>query len=242
MGGRYHTREGLATIDAGRAAVVDSRPMGLLRRLERALERGLDAVGGLLGAGGLSERQLERIVADEVDTTRGPEGRPVLLNTFAVHVASANLASFRSAPDELVRRLEAAIIAAAEARGLPFPVGLDVRLSGDPEQAPGSARVEASWQGRPPRLELLNLRSARRHVVVGPSVVVGQAPTCGIVLPSEYVSREHARLSLVGDGWRVTDLGSSNGTKINGARVREADLRNNDTLALGPLVFRVEVR
>lgn len=242
MGGRYHTRGGPATIDAGRAAVVDSRLMGLLRRLERALERGLDAVGGLLGAAGLSERQLERIVADEVDTTRGPEGRPVLLNTFAVHVASTDLGGFRSAPDELVRRLELAILAAAEARGLPIPVGLEVRLIGDPEQSPGSARVEASWRERPARLELVNLRSPRRLVVVGPSVVVGQAPTCGLVLPSEFVSREHARLTLVGDVWRVTDLGSSNGTKINGARVREADLRNNDTLAFGPLVYRVEVR
>ncbi len=56
------------------------------------------------------------------------------------------------------------------------------------------------------------------------NMVVGRSSECDICIPSEEISRRHARLSLVPDGVMVEELGSSNGTFINGRRMAGAAL------------------
>ncbi|MDX6225341.1 MAG: transport system ATP-binding/permease protein, partial [Frankiales bacterium] len=64
-------------------------------------------------------------------------------------------------------------------------------------------------------------------------LVIGRAPDCDLALDDLQVSRKHARL-LVGDGSaRVEDLGSHNGTFVNGSRVNSAALRDYDLLNIG---------
>jgi pSer/pThr/pTyr-binding forkhead associated (FHA) protein len=54
--------------------------------------------------------------------------------------------------------------------------------------------------------------------------VIGRDPDCDISLASRSVSRRHALVEKTPDGWVVRDLGSANGTRVNGARVTEAPL------------------
>jgi pSer/pThr/pTyr-binding forkhead associated (FHA) protein len=54
-----------------------------------------------------------------------------------------------------------------------------------------------------------------------------------VVLSDPNVSRRHAELRREGDGWKVVDLGSTNGVKVNRRRVDEARLRPGDTITLG---------
>ncbi len=76
----------------------------------------------------------------------------------------------------------------------------------------------------------------------GYPVVLGRRESCDIVLPDESVSRRHARLELQKGGWVVTDLNSSNGTFVNGVRVRSTSLSPGDTVKLGATlcVFKVD--
>ena len=63
------------------------------------------------------------------------------------------------------------------------------------------------------------------HAVLPPGeYVMGRKPGVEIVLDSENVSRRHARLMLNYHDWLIEDLGSSNGTRVGGARIREATL------------------
>lgn len=64
------------------------------------------------------------------------------------------------------------------------------------------------------------LRGAKL-TIAGP-VVVGRAAGADIVIPTDYVSSRHARFSLMGTSLMVEDLGSTNGTQLNGRPVREA--------------------
>lgn len=64
------------------------------------------------------------------------------------------------------------------------------------------------------------LRGARL-TITGP-IVVGRAPGADIVIPTDYVSARHARFSLMGTSLMVEDLGSTNGTLLNGQRIRGA--------------------
>lgn len=69
-------------------------------------------------------------------------------------------------------------------------------------------------------------------------VELGRAPGCEVVLASEEVSRRHARIVPDGDGHRVHDLGSTNGTFVNGEEVEARALAPGDRIQLGPFVAR----
>lgn len=76
----------------------------------------------------------------------------------------------------------------------------------------------------------LPLPPAERGVVV----VIGRSRDCDIVLDDTGVSRRHAELRPAGGGWTVTDLGSTNGVRVNGQDIRTAhSLRAGDRLELG---------
>ncbi|MEA2352478.1 MAG: hypothetical protein QOG41_2598 [Thermoleophilaceae bacterium] len=64
-------------------------------------------------------------------------------------------------------------------------------------------------------------------------LVIGRDPDCNLVVTDPTVSRHHAELRRTGDGWVVADLGSSNGTRVNGWRVRRATVFLGDELMLG---------
>lgn len=71
--------------------------------------------------------------------------------------------------------------------------------------------------------------------------VMGRREDCDFRIPLGEVSRKHCRLLRDGDALRVEDLGSSNGTFVNGRRVQEAELHAGDTLQVGPLAFVVQL-
>jgi serine phosphatase RsbU (regulator of sigma subunit)/pSer/pThr/pTyr-binding forkhead associated (FHA) protein len=75
----------------------------------------------------------------------------------------------------------------------------------------------------------------------GERVVVGRARDCDLILPDVLLSRRHAELVRARTGWVVRDLGSLNGTRLNGARIeREAPLADGDSIGIADwaLVFK----
>ena len=71
-------------------------------------------------------------------------------------------------------------------------------------------------------------------------VVVGRHRRCDIRIASPRVSRRHCWLALDRDGVLVRDLGSTNGTRINGQRVKEGVLRPGDELAIAHCRYQLE--
>ncbi len=71
-------------------------------------------------------------------------------------------------------------------------------------------------------------------------LLVGQGPSCGLRLTDERVSRRHLALEVMDTWLRMTDLGSTNGTTVNGVRVVDAYLAGGETLGLGASEIRVE--
>lgn len=59
-------------------------------------------------------------------------------------------------------------------------------------------------------------RGSQRWRLDKPQVLIGRSPECDIILPDRQVSRRHARVFRVGDVYYVEDLGSKNGTWVNG--------------------------
>jgi pSer/pThr/pTyr-binding forkhead associated (FHA) protein len=73
----------------------------------------------------------------------------------------------------------------------------------------------------------------------GPPLVVGRAPNSDIPILDPTISRRHAEVECGDDGFAIRDLGSSNGTYVNGERVEATKLAAGDEIQIGKfkLVF-----
>lgn len=104
-------------------------------------------------------------------------------------------------------------------------------------QVRGQRAPEKSWSvavERGPK----ELRGVRIRVD-GP-VVVGRDPSCDIVIGAGYVSSRQAQFSLLGRDLFVEDLGSTNGTQVNGETIRSATpLSSGDVVGVGAVTLRV---
>ena len=95
------------------------------------------------------------------------------------------------------------------------------------------ADLEAAWER--PRVPSLALPTG-----TATRMIVGRAPNCDCVVPEDCVSRKHAQLWRDGERWYVRDLGSRNGTRVNGVRVIEAtEVRRGDRVDLGGAPYRL---
>ncbi len=74
----------------------------------------------------------------------------------------------------------------------------------------------------------------------GRTIVVGRAVTSDVPIYDPTISRRHAEVSLTDGGVKVKDVGSSNGTFLNGARITEALAGENDVITFGKVAFRVK--
>jgi len=71
-------------------------------------------------------------------------------------------------------------------------------------------------------------------------LIIGRAPTCDLAIVDPTISRRHAELVCDDTGVTLRDLGSSNGTFVNGERTQSARLEVDDLVAFGKVAFRLE--
>src|SRR5678815_5493167 len=85
--------------------------------------------------------------------------------------------------------------------------------------------------------------AGRRYKLADGEYVIGRRSDCQIFVPDMRVSRQHARLWKTGEAWEIEDLGSNNGTFVNGIRVQTAtQIRHDDEILIANNRIRVETR
>jgi len=82
------------------------------------------------------------------------------------------------------------------------------------------------------------------YTLDGESCTIGRGPGVDIVLADESMSKRHAALEVGREGFKVRDLGSTNGLAVNGSAVSATDLKHGDRIRLGEhtLQYIVEER
>ena len=103
-----------------------------------------------------------------------------------------------------------------------------------PPNGIGGARTT----GSPPPVADLRLQVVDTGVsldLVEGRYVIGRLDTCDLPVDSTTVSREHAAMLRRGDTWWVVDLGSTNGTQVNGVRASEQPVRPGDRVRVGTI-------
>jgi DNA-binding response OmpR family regulator len=64
----------------------------------------------------------------------------------------------------------------------------------------------------------------KRWILDADEFIIGRDPTCDLSIPDRQVSRYHARIRNTGQGYIIADMGSKNGTHLNGARIEDQEL------------------
>ena len=89
--------------------------------------------------------------------------------------------------------------------------------------------------------------AAKRFKVYAPTVMIGRAQTADIVLDYPAISRQHARLFQVNNEYWLMDMGSTNGTMVNGRYIESIRLTDGDVMTIGadgeePIYITITIR
>jgi hypothetical protein len=152
--------------------------------------------------------------------------RAVLDKDRAIEARDARIATLQ---DELNQRLGA----------LPKLNAMAPSLQGVDKTLERSRGVEPNVESVPaPALICLTGEAPKRFALSKKHVTVGRAAHCDLQVLTHFVSREHARISVVGDKVLIEDLGSRNGIFVNSVRVDRQELRHGDLITIGETQFR----
>lgn len=160
-----------------------------------------------------------------------PHGTPVSVNGRRVD----GLISLRPGDSMAFDRVQARLAALETTPGIrPDESPLDVPAANDD---PGVTAVRSAT----PRYVLHGVsgNASGQKLPIHGVVTVGRAPECQLRLDDEGLSRRHARLLPTENGVQVEDLGSTNGTYINGKRVLRGEAKVGDVIAFDALQLRV---
>ena len=98
---------------------------------------------------------------------------------------------------------------------------------------PVPSEPEAEPEPEPPRPSYTLTIGSKRQEVSAERAVLGRSRDCDVRLSDLNVSRRHAEIREQDDGWILVDLGSTNGTLLNGRKVDREQLSDGDTITVG---------
>src|SRR5688572_7212291 len=193
-----------------------------LQQVERRLERLVEGVFSKAFRGGLQPVEFARRLVREMEAGRTVSVRGTVAPNYAVITLSeVDAERFESFADALVLELEEAMRDHARDRGYRFIGPVKVQLYQDPDLRKSDYLLTAEVRQGPGGLPTaaLVLTDGSRVPVGEDPVRIGRAPENDVTLSDSTVSRQHAEIVRDGDAWVIRDVGSSNGTKVNGAGV-----------------------
>ncbi len=98
--------------------------------------------------------------------------------------------------------------------------------------------IRVAAEQRALMLVLSGPRLGHRLVLGDAAVDVGRGSAAGLILDADSVSRKHARIERFGGGHKIVDMGSTNGTYVNGVRVKEQILKDGDRIGIGKALLK----
>lgn len=216
-----------------------------LRDLERAIERGVDGVLGRVFRSDVSELEINKRVERELDagTRRGNRGSRVMPNDIEVRIHPNDANALTSNVEDVESKLLAMARAHAQDNSCVFEGPLTVAVSVAEDAQPGTIQVfataEHSISGIAPGT--LVYPDGYRYdlpAAGAEGIILGRGEDSHIVIDDQMASRSHAHIRPSPQGWVLEDLGSTNGTRVNGFRTTAQLLSDGDVVKIGATEFR----
>lgn len=214
-----------------------------LQRIEAALERAMDGAFGRALPGKLHPLEVYQALWRAVEAGRViSAGASYAPNRLEAHLHPQDLEALAGLKAQLQAELQTQLQEHVAYNGWRYGARMVVRLEADEAARPGAVRVTATVDGDPLPAWLI----AEGGPAVGlsfelhPGATLGRSAECEIMVADDAVSRHHCRFDWVFEGYRIADLGSSNGTFVNGVQVSEYVLGNNDVISVGNSKIRFQ--
>ena len=172
---------------------------------------------------------------------------------YVIGLHKSDLGALSDSVKPLLSELRQAIANHAKFEGYNIAGDADVVLEEDVAQRVGSCVVKVGKTASTPSEPIAEtqqlvvkpaavvLVDGSRHTLDGDLVTIGRQASCTIVIADNNISRVHARFRASDNGWTIEDLGSTNGTKVNGVLITELTLLSHGQLiVLGSLQLHFE--
>jgi hypothetical protein len=195
--------------------------------------------------GSIRPIELGRRLVREMDDNRSVDvkGRRIVPNDFTVMLNAVDHAGFDDIEDALLAELAEAAREYAREEGYHFMGPVTVRLVVDNGLRGGrfsiTSQLKQATTG--PGMGSLVLPSGSRVYIGDTPVSIGRLPECTVAVNDSNISRRHAEVRVTPTAFVVVDLGSTNGTMVNGIQIAgEQRLRDGDIVSVGSTHLRFE--
>lgn len=217
--------------------------MGLLDSFEKGLERAVNSAFAKTFRSGIQPVEIASALRREADTKAAVVSRDRIIapNSYVARLSADDADRMRGLGGALIDELHALLTQHAKSQGYSFAGPLTIALEADEKVATGTVRVNSGTvEGRVSWQAVIEV-DGRRHPLTRARTVIGRGSDADITISDAGSSRKHAEILWDGERAMMRDLGSTNGTKVNGAKVSEAALPTDTTITIGrtDLVFRV---
>jgi Protein of unknown function (DUF3662)/FHA domain len=226
-------------------AATSLGPVMGLQSFEHSLERMVEGVFSRGSRSSIRPVELGRRVLRDMDDHRSVDvkGRRIVPNVFSIRLSARDHAAFADIDEALNTELRETAREYARAEGYHFMGPVVVEMVVDNDLKPGrfttTCRMKEAGGGV--GAGSLVLPSGERITLGQQVVTIGRLPSCTIPVNDANVSRAHAEVRAAGSSYALVDLGSTNGTKVNGTRIQgERALADGDIVSVGSTHLRFE--
>ncbi|MBP2214811.1 DUF3662 and FHA domain-containing protein [Arthrobacter sp. CAN_C5] len=225
--------------------------MGILDNVERGLEK---MVRGAFSTGSRSQVQPVEIASAlrrELDnkSITLTEGRTLAPNVFTARLSDSDFALAQEWGSTLAEELCDVVIKHVNSQGYTLRGPLKVSFTRDAELKAGVFEVDSATEKQagprrpttpnaptrqPTRLQPVLDLDGQRYSLNAGSIILGRSSEADILVDDTGVSRKHLEIRTQGGSTRAVDLGSTNGSYVNGQRVQgETDLSDGSIITMG---------
>lgn len=214
--------------------------MGILDSVERGLERAVNGAFARTFRSGVQPVEIAAGLKRELDIGSVVVDRDRVLapNRFVVRISTADADRLTRMGATLERELIGVVSKHAKRQGYQLLGEPDVELRRDDSLTTGVLQIDASQvEGTVSWVPVIEVEGVR-HPLRNGTTIVGRGSDADIRLSDSAASRQHLQLIWDGKAGIARDLGSTNGTKINGQRFREAALTPDTVITIGQTALR----
>jgi hypothetical protein len=225
----------------------------ILREFERRLGGLVEGLFAKTFRSGLQPVELAKRVLKEMDAGRTVGVSEVWApNAFAFRLSPFDADRFEQAEAALITELKEVVRENASERGWGLVGPPEITIEADASLKKGEFRCRASLVEGEEKVAPASPSAAslvihehgetRPVVLAAETMTIGRSPECQISIADKGASRRHAQVSNRGGTYTLTDLGSTNGTRVNGQTIQTHELMDGDRITIGATLieFRQE--
>jgi hypothetical protein len=217
--------------------------LGLLDSFEKGLERVVNGAFAKTFKSGLQPIEITSALRRELDTQAAVVARDRILvpNRFTVRLNGVDYQRMTSIGPTLIDELTQLVQQHATAQHYQFSGAISIDLVEDPSLTQGMLAVDSvSVKGTVAWAPVLDV-AGKRYPIVKSRTIIGRGSDADITVEDAGISRKHVEILWDGTRAEVNDLGSTNGSKLDGAPLTHAPLAPDSVIDIGRtrIVFRV---